>query len=249
VILYLRVLVRPAAIVALWLIAIGFFGTAYQLAAGRRPRLDDEITFTAAFAVASAVSAAVALAVGGRRRWAIEAAIPMAILLAMPVVAACVLSWLAPAMGWTLVRVSGFPRYRGDITAAVWETAKLTFPSGVILGALAGAAAGVLLVLARRWPRLVGLLVVGLLLACVVNSVHIETFGRMTDLLVKARLSGVDRLVYSWDVDFELSAALGATAGAVVGAVAASGAVRLSGRAKVRESRSSGAMESWPWAF
>jgi hypothetical protein len=236
VMLYLRMLVRPAAIVALWLIAIGFFGTAYQLAAGRRPRLDDEVTFTAAFAVASAVSAAIALAVGGRRRWAIEAAIPMAILLAMPVAVACVLSWLAPVMGWPLMTVSGFPRYRGVITAAVWETAKLTFPSGVILGALTGAVAGVLLVLARRWPRLVGLLVVGLLLACVVNSIHIETFGRATDFLVKARLSGVNRLVFSWHADFELSSALGATAGAVVGAIAASGAVRLSERATVRES-------------
>jgi hypothetical protein len=233
---YLRPLVRPTAIVALWLITIGFFATAYQLAAGRRPRLDDEITFTAAFAVASAVSAAIALAVGGRRRWAFEAAIPMAILLAMPVAVAGALSWLAPAMGWTMMSVSGFPRYRGVITAAVWETAKLTFPSGVILGVLAGAVAGVLLVLARRWPRLVGLLMVGLLLACVSKSFHIDAFGRATDLLVKARLSGVNRLVYSWNVGFEFSSALGATAGAVVGAIAASGAVRLSGGAPARDS-------------
>jgi hypothetical protein len=231
----LRMLARPIAIVALWLTATGFFGTAYLLGAGRRPRLDDEIVFTASFAVASAVSAAIALAVGGRRRWAVEAALPMAILVAMPVAVAGVLSWLAPAMGWTLMRISGFPRSRGHLPTAVWETAKLTFPSGAILGAAVGAVAGVLLLLARRWPRLVGSLVISLLLACVFSSFHIEAFGRVTDLLVKVRLIGVHRLVYSWNIGFELSSALGATAGAVVGAIGASGAVRMDGWKSNRE--------------
>ncbi len=197
---FLRILARPTAMVALWLIATGFFVIAYAFSGGRRPRLDEEITFTAAFAVTSAVSALTALAVGGRKRWAIEAALPMAILLAMPVGIAGLLSWLAPMMGWPTIRVSFFPRYRGEIVTAVWETARLTYPSGAILGAGVGAVAGVLLLLAQRWPRLVGLLVGGLLLACIARSVHIEAFGRVTELLVKSRLSGIHRLVYSWNI-------------------------------------------------
>jgi hypothetical protein len=201
---FLRVLVGPAVIVALWLSAAGFFGTAHVLTAGRRPRLEDEVTFAVAFAVASAIATVVTLAIGGYRRRALEAAVPMTALLALPVVVGGILSWLAPAMGWTLMNVSGFPRYKRLITAAIWETAKLTVPSGVILGALSGSVAGVVLLLAHRRPRLAGWLMAATLLACIAGSFHIEAFGRVTDLVLEVRLAGVRR------VDHRLGACGGA---------------------------------------
>jgi len=84
-----------------------------------------------------------------------------------------------------------------------------------------------LILLARRMPRQVGCFVVGLLLACVSNSVHIVAFDQASDLVLKARVGGMNRLMYSWTIQSELPTAIGVTAGAVVGAVAACGAVRL----------------------
>lgn len=223
----LGVLFRPTAILGIWLIATGFFGFVYQTTGGRRPRLDEEIAFIVAFAIASAVSTLAALAIGGKRRWALDAFVPMLILIGGPIAVAAVLPWLASQLGWTLPRIVYFPRARGQVSAVIWEIAKLTYPSGAILGAAAGATGGLLLLMTRRWPRLVGALMIGVLLACITASTHIEAFGRLTDYLVNVRLGGVHRLVYSWAVGEELSSAMGAITGAAVGAIAAAVAVRL----------------------
>jgi hypothetical protein len=77
-------LASPLAIMAIWLTATAFFGLAYFLS-GRRVRLEEVIIFTVSFAIATASSAAIALLVGGKRRWAVEAAVPMATLVTVPV--------------------------------------------------------------------------------------------------------------------------------------------------------------------
>ena len=66
-----RLLIRPLAMVAIWLTATAFFGLAYFVS-GRRVRLEEAIIFTVAFASAAAASAAIALLIGARRRWAVE---------------------------------------------------------------------------------------------------------------------------------------------------------------------------------
>ena len=50
--------------------------------------------------------------VGARKRWAIEAALPMAILMAAPVCLAGALTWLAPTLSGSLPRIEYFPHYR-----------------------------------------------------------------------------------------------------------------------------------------
>jgi hypothetical protein len=212
--------------VAVWLTATGFFGIAYYLSGGKRSRVEDAFTFTAALAVAAAMSAVITLVVQCKIRWATEAAVPITITLAVPVFVAWAASHLMPVVGWA-PKVSYLSRFSGQPATAILETAKQTVLTGVILGVAIGLIAGLLILLARRMPRLVGWLAVGLLLACVSNSVHIVAFDQVSDLVLKARLGGMNRLMYSWTIQSELPAAIGATAGAVVGAVAACGAVRL----------------------
>jgi hypothetical protein len=227
---FVRLLARPLAVVAMWMTAAGFFGIAYFLS-GRRVRVEEAIVFTVAFAGAAAVSAVIALAIGTKRRWALEAALPMVILMAAPVGMADALTLLAPRIG-NLKRIDYFPQYGGRIPTAVLEVARQTIPTGVILGAGIGAIAGLSILLARHRPRLVAWFVVGLLLSCVIGSVHVAAFDRVVDLVVKTRLEGVNSLMVSWTIRSELPSAIGATAGAFVGAVVAYGAVRLYERSR-----------------
>jgi hypothetical protein len=221
----IRSLARPLAMVAIWMTATAFFGLAYFLS-GRRVRVDEAIVFTMAFAGAAAVSAVIALAIGTKRRWALEAALPMATLMFSPVAIAWALSWLAPSTTWNLQRVDFFP-YGGHVTTAVLGIARQTVPTGAVVGASFGTIVGLLILLVRHRPRLARCLVVALLLACVIGSVHVVAFDHVVDFVVKTRLAGVNHLRVSWTIRLELASAIGATAGAFVGAVGAYGAVRL----------------------
>jgi hypothetical protein len=225
-----RLFSRPTTMVAMWITATGFFGVAYFLS-GRRVRVEEAIVFTVAFAGSAAVSAVIALAIGAKRRWALEAALPMIVLMAAPVGIAGALTWLAPTIG-TLTRVDYFLQYGGHIPTAVLGIARQTIPTGVILGAGIGAIAGFSILLARHRPRLIAWCVVGLLLTCVIGSVHVAAFDRVVDLVMKTRLEGVNSLLVSWSIRSELASAIGATAGAFVGAVGAYGAVRLNERSR-----------------
>lgn len=112
-------------------------------------------------------------------------------------------------------------------------------PTGAILGSGIGTFVGLMILLARRRPQLVGWFVVALLLSCVVGFVHVVAFDRVVNFVVKTRLEGVNSLMVSWTIRSEIASAIGATAGAFVGAVVAYGAVRLSegSRASPRSKR------------
>jgi hypothetical protein len=219
-------LVRPLAMTAMWLTATGFFVLAYFLS-GRSVRVEEAIIFAVAFGTAAAVAAVIALAVGGKRRWALDAALPMAILMAAPVGTAGVLTWLAPTMSASLRTINYFPVYRGRLPAIVLGISGQTIPTGAILGVGIGVISGLSIVLGRRWPRLVGWLLVMLLVFCVIGSVHIVAFDGVVDFVVRTRLEDLHPLVAAWGMGVELASAIGATAGAFVGAVVAYGAVRL----------------------
>jgi hypothetical protein len=219
-------LTRPLAMTAMWLTATGFFGIAYLLS-GRSVRVEEAIIFTVAFGTATAASSVIALAVGGKRRWALDAAVPMAILMIASVGAAGGVFWLAPTMSGSLQTIHYFQDYRGNIPAAVLGVSMHTMPTGAILGAGIGVISGLLILLGRHWPRLVGSFLIVLLVSCVIGSVHIITFDRVVDFVVQSGLEGVHRLMVPWSIRLELPTAIGATAGAFVGAVVAYGAVRL----------------------
>jgi hypothetical protein len=219
-------LVRPLAITAMWLTASVFFVLAYFLS-GRSARVEEAIIFAVAFGTAAAVSAVIALAVGGKRRWALDAALPMAILMAAPVGTAGVLTWLAPAMSASIPTSNNNPVYWGRLPAIVLGVSGQTIPTGAILGAGIGVISGLSIVLGRRWPRLVGWLLVALFVFCVIGSVHIVAFDGVVDFVVQTRLEGLRPLAASWGIRHELPSAIGATAGAFVGASVVYGAVRL----------------------
>src|SRR5208337_1555955 len=141
----LRWLARPLAIVSIWLIAVGFFATAYIVGTGRRmPKSLEVPDFISAFAVSAVISAVVALFLGGKKRWALEAALPVVILIVTPIGGAFALFWLAPAFGQYLLGMNprDFLSFRRELLASALEIAAVAVPSGVLLGITVGVIAG-----------------------------------------------------------------------------------------------------------
>jgi hypothetical protein len=228
-------LVRPLAIVSTWLITVAFFRTAYIIGTGRRQPKSFEISkFTAALAVAAIVSGVIVFLFAGKKRWAAEAALPALILVGITIGAAYALFGLVPGFGRYLLAMSvrDFVSFRRELLTSAVETFEAAVPNGMALGIAVGITAGILIVLARRWPRIVGGLMVGLLLACVVGSSHIGAFRRVARSVAEARLHGANRFEYAWQITGELASAIGATSGAVVGAVMACAAARMADRSR-----------------
>jgi hypothetical protein len=197
----------------LWVTGIWFFGMAYDLTGGRTIRDDEVVTFRLAFAMASAIASVTALAVAGRVRWALGAAVCFSLAGFILIGAAVSLSWLA------------VPRFPG----AVFQVAEAAIVTGVFMGAGLGLIAGLLVLLARRWPRLIGWLVAGLLAACVARFVHISAFDSVIQYAMAFRI-GRDPGAYFGAYRVFFPASLGACAGAVVGAAGACAVLWWSGR-------------------
>ena len=145
---------------------------------------------------------------------------------------------MVPKAGEYLLGMSAreFPAFRGEFLGSALKIAGLAGPTGAVLGTMIGVIAGLLLALAGRRPRLVGWLVAWLLLACVMGSIHVVAFDRLTVFVTSLRLNGLNQLEYSWYLAGELASAMGATAGAVVGAVISCGAVRMDVRSRRQHS-------------
>jgi hypothetical protein len=184
---------------SLWVTSVGFFGMAYAVT-GRRTIEDYEVVvFTAAFALASATATVTALVVAGRARWALGAAVCFT---AFAMAAAGVAVWLA----WVFRPPA--PPFRQPISAG--EIAEAAIVAGLLLGVGIGLIAGLVILLARRWPRLVGWLTAGILVVCVARYAHISVFDHIARQAMKARVGlFADRV--------QLPAATGAGAGAIVG--------------------------------
>src|SRR5262249_26214050 len=151
------------------------------------------------------------LAVAGRGRWALGAAVCFSAFAMIAAGVAIWLFWMAGAPAPTL----RYPVSTGQITEAA-------IVAGLLLGVGVGLIAGLWILLARRWPRLVGWLAASVLVACVARYAHITAFDQVASYVIKTRLgreAGQGRLFYA-AYRVELASAIGAGAGAVVGAAA-----------------------------
>ncbi len=220
-------LARQLIIVSTGMVAVGFFGTAYFLSGSHQTWLDrDLLHFAGAFALAGAASASMTQFLAGNRRRGLEIMPAIFILIAIPVVGAGIALWLAPTLGQRLVGLGPpqFFAYRQSLLDSAVVFAWQTAPTGMGLGIAIGAAAGLVLLLNGRCPRLVRRVFAGVLLVCALGSVHIGVFRSITDLVVNYRLQGLTSLEQSWYMRYERASTLGATAGAVVGATISCGA-------------------------
>ncbi len=216
---------RALAIVGAWVTALGVAIAAFPV--GSRNGMYEAISFGLAFAIASALAGVVALAVGGRRSLAVEAAVAIigTVLLAAGLAAGML--WLAPV---EIERVLGLGsqellfRRRQLVADAGRLLGRTRFTAEVVLGPVVGAVAGLLVRLGRRRPGLAAGVAVGLLVAVGASA---DLAGRLVaDAVLESRLEGGKWAVSSIS-PVEVAGAIGAVAGAVVGAIVASVALRV----------------------
>jgi hypothetical protein len=225
----LRWLRRPLAMVAIWLTATGFFATAY-LMSGKWVRINEATAFTAAFAGAAVISAIIVWALDGKRRWAFEAVLCIIIPTTTGLGLTYGALWLTPTIRQYLSGTStrAFVRNnRPPLLDTFEEVTEPALSTGAFLGVAIGAIAGLLALVERRHRRLAAGLIIGLLLVCVVSSLHLDGFRQLTEWLMRWRLAGVKSSLLSWVMAKELASAMGATSGSVVGAALACVAARI----------------------
>jgi hypothetical protein len=170
---------RLLAILSVWSVvvalAMGYFFSPRGVEV--QPAYYDLIGFGCAFAIAGTVATSVALALGGKRKWAVELALAVVLAISVAVVLAALALWVAPMTVRSRMDTWSFLRLREDVLR--WGEFILGFyaPLGVGLGSVVGGIAGLLTVLARRRPRLATGISLGLLVACASGPVRTILFG------------------------------------------------------------------------
>ena len=165
---------RPLLIVAVWcgVLALGMSYFFSPIGAVAEPTFGDLIGFGFGFTITGLLAASVALAVAGKRKWAVEIALAVGVTMAMVAVLAYLALWGAPWTlrsrmdAWSFLRLQQEVRYSGEAIE------KFYGPVGAGVGATVGAIAGGLIVIARRRPRLARWTALGLLVACATGAVR-----------------------------------------------------------------------------
>jgi hypothetical protein len=225
-------LARLLAILVIWFLVAGL-GTGFFFAprgVEAQPVANDLIGFACSLALAGVVASAVAVGLAGRRRWTLEIALAVVLMAAAAAVLAYLALWVFP---WTVrsrMDAWSFLGLRRDVPR--WGQAIILFhaPMGAGVGSVVGVMAGLLILLARRRPRLATGIALGLLFACASSQVQrfvfgaVITFGRTIQWgwYVLSQLE-------PWAMTDDQIWSTAAVFGAIVGAVVASLAVRMSG--------------------
>jgi hypothetical protein len=210
-------------IVAGWLTAVGIGAGCFALS-GTRASIDELIAFACSFAVAVPIASAMPLILGGKSSQAVEALLAIAIVIVASGGITYVFLWAAPSLVRSHMGYWEFLRLQHLVLFAASMSVTLCARLGAIIGGGIGTIAGLLVLLARRTPKLAAGLVAGLLLACASGPVQSFAFGLATDLVLEWRLEGGKWAVSSISQN-EIASALGAAIGAVLGAVIAAAVI------------------------
>jgi hypothetical protein len=196
-----------------------------------QPEYSDLIGFGCAMAIASVVAALVVVGLEGKRKWAVESALAVALLIAVSIPIAYVLLWVEP---WTLrnrMDAWSFLRLRRDVPR--WGEAIIVFhaPMAVGVGSVVGAIAGGMIRLARRRPRPATTIALVLLFACAWEPVQQVILGLVIGFghLIRRGWYVCARLD-PWPMTAEQIWSTAAVFGAIAGVLVAGLALRLAGR-------------------
>jgi hypothetical protein len=222
-----RYLARLLAIVAVWSVVVGLGMGIFFAPRGTeaQPAYYDLIGFGCALALAGAAAAIVAVGLAGRWRWSVEIALAVMLMAVAGAALAYLALWVNP---WTVrsrMDAWSFLRLRRDLPR--WAEAIVLFhaPMGAGVGGVVGAIAGLLILLARRWPRWATGIALGLLFAC--------AFDPVQQLIFRAVISWgwiVRALHVAWAMTDDEIWATAAVFGAIAGALVAGLALHMAGR-------------------
>jgi hypothetical protein len=229
----LRFLARLLAILLIWSVVVGLGTGLFFAPRGweAQPSYDDLIGFGSSLAIASVVAAIVVVGLAGKRRWAVEIALAVALLIAVAVPLGSILLWVDP---WTLrnrMDAWSFLRLRQDVPR--WVEAIVTFhaPMAAGVGSVVGAIAGLLILLARTWPRPATVIALVLLFACAWDPVQQFIFGLVIIFGHMIRWGWyIGAHLDPWNMTDEQIWATAAVFGGTAGALVAGLALHMAGR-------------------
>ena len=176
-----------------------------------QPEINDAVGFGGSMAIAGAAAAITAFGLGGRRRWAVEMGLSVLVLTAIAALLVLDFVVLDPTFlrtqmdPWTLLRLQSVPEHWTE------QLAGYHAPLGAIVGLALGAAAGLLIHLARRLPRLAAGTALAILFAMASDP------GRQ---FVFELIKGVGMILRSRFVSWSISDDQISTTGMILGAVA-----------------------------
>ncbi len=218
---------RPLAIIVGWcaVLALGMRFFFSPFGAVDEPTFGDLVGFGFGFTITGLMAASVALAVAGKRQWALEIALAAGLMMAALAVLAYLALWGAPWTlrsrmdTWSFLRLQQEVRYSGAPIGSFYA------PVGVGVGAAVGAISGGLIVLARRRPGLARCTALGLLVICATGAVRPILFDAVVVWGIVIQWvfwTGPTTLAHVW--------ATGTIFGAITGAFGAWLGIRLAGR-------------------
>lgn len=220
----LRRLARMLGIILAWSLAVAFGTACFFAPRGQeaQPTSSDLVGFATPLGLAGAVAAATAVGLAGRRRWAVEIALAVALMAGTTAVLASFALWVAPWSVRSRMDAWSFLRLRQDVLR--WGEAIAVFhaPMAVGVGVVVGAIVGHLIILRRRWPRLGMGILLGLLLACAVEPVQQALLGAVTVWGWTIR-----RFSDTWPMTDDQVWATATVLGAIAGCVVAGFGIRL----------------------
>lgn len=219
------------ASVALWVTGTWFFGMAYTMTGVRADRHDEVVAFVLGFATASAIATVTALAVAGRRRWALVASAGLSAFAFVVAVVIVGLAFLAvpPARAFGPPASEDVFLIARQYLDSVERVAMVATMAGLFMGCAIGLIAGLWILLVGRWPRLVGWLSAALLVAVVARTSHIAAFNRVALDATTSRIASGPGIFHPAH-RLELPSAMGAMAGAIGGATATGAVLWWAGR-------------------
>jgi hypothetical protein len=149
-------ILRPLAMATVWLTMVGFATGCFFAPKGveAQPTSYQVFAFGGALGIAGVVAATSALAIGGRRRWAVELAISAVVLSGIVALLLAYFLWYNPTLVrrrmnlWSLVEIQQGARSWAEQIAGFYA------PLGAAVGITLGTIAGLLTRLGRRMPRL-----------------------------------------------------------------------------------------------
>ena len=148
--------VRPLTFATSWVALAALASCCFFAPQGTeaQPTINDVVGFGCSMAIAGAAAGAMAFGIGGRRRWAIELMLCVAVLSSAAALLLVYFLWLNPSVVRGHMDLWSFQRLQHGGRDWAAQLAGYHGPLGAIVGIVLGTVAGLLTILGRHRPRL-----------------------------------------------------------------------------------------------
>jgi hypothetical protein len=173
---------RPLTFAASWIALVALASCCFFAPRGTeaQPTIDDVVGFGCSMAISGAAAAAMAFGIGGRRRWAVELMLCVAVLSSSAAFLLVYLLWFDPTFARGHLDLWSFQALQHGGRGWAKQLAGYHGPLGATVGIVLGTVAGLLTILGRHRPRLAMGTALIILFAFTLGPVRQFTFDLVT---------------------------------------------------------------------